>query len=133
MVLTVLFGSIPLAGCAVSASTSQECASGITMKVTPASAAADHSQAAPGDQVRFQAVVTPTSSPGCATPAWAMTATPTWANPDPKDISIDSSSDTSKNGLATCLGPTNGPVTLTATFTLGTNPPASQAVTLTCK
>jgi len=46
-----------------------------------------------------------------------MTAAPTWTNPDPKNISINSSSDTSANGVATCLGTTNGMVTQTVTLT----------------
>jgi hypothetical protein len=103
------------------------------MSVSPTSATADHTQAAPANQVKFQSIVSPTASPGCAVPAWVMTAAPAWTNPDPKDISIDSSSDASMNGLATCMGATSGPVTLTASFTLGTNAPVTQAVTLTCQ
>ncbi len=102
------------------------------MKVSPTSATADHTQASPANQVKFQATVAPTASPGCAVPNWIMTAAPTWTNPDPRDISIDSSSDTSTNGVATCLGATNGAVTLTASFTLGTNAPVTQTATLTC-
>jgi hypothetical protein len=37
------------------------------------------------------------------------------------------------NGLATCTGATSGPVTLTASYTQGTNAPVTQTVTLTCK
>ncbi|HXS11734.1 MAG TPA: hypothetical protein VN734_03465 [Acidobacteriaceae bacterium] len=122
-----------LTGCAVSASTGQQCANGLAMNVSPASATADHAQTSPANQVKFQATVSPTASPGCAVPNWIMTAAPTWTNPDPRDISIDSSSDTSMNGLATCLGATNGPITLTASFTLGTNAPVTQTATLSCK
>ena len=103
------------------------------MNITPTSATADHTQAAPANRVKFQALVSPTASLGCAVPTWVMLATPAWTNPDPKDISIDSSSDVSTNGLVTCTGATSGPVTLTASFTLGTDAPVTQAVTLTCQ
>jgi hypothetical protein len=133
MLLSIFCGSVVLTGCAVNASTGQQCTNGLAMNISPASATADHTQAAPANQVKFQSVVSPTASPGCAVPTWVMLATPAWTNPDSKDISIDSSSDVSMNGLATCAGATSGPVTLTASFTLGTNAPVTQAVTLTCK
>jgi hypothetical protein len=132
-VLSFFGSSLLLTGCAVNASTGQQCTNGLAMNISPASATADHTQAAPANQVKFQSVVSPTASPGCAVPTWVMLATPAWTNPDPKDISIDSSSDVSMNGLATCASATSGPVTLTASFTLGTNAPVTQAVTLTCK
>ena len=133
MLLSFFCGALLLTGCAVSASTGQQCTNGLAMNITPTSATADHAQTAPANQVKFQSVVSPTASPGCAVPTWVMLATPVWTNPDPKNISIDSSSDASANGLATCTGATSGPVTLTASFTLGNDAPVMQAVSLTCK
>jgi hypothetical protein len=133
LVLGIFCGSVLLTGCAVSASTGQQCTNGLVMNISPTSATADHTQVAPANQVKFQSLVSPTASPGCAVPAWVMTAAPAWTNPDPKDISIDSSSDSSMNGLATCTGATSGPVTLTASYTQGTNASVTQAVTLACK
>jgi hypothetical protein len=132
-VLSIFCGSVLLTGCAVNASTGQQCTNGLAMNISPTSATADHTQAAPANQVKFQSLVSPTASPGCAVPAWVMPAAPAWTNPDPKDISIDGSSDVSTNGFATCTGATSGPVTLTASYTQGTNAPVTQTVTLTCK
>jgi len=133
LLTSVFCASLLLTGCAVNASTGQQCTNGLAMSISPASATADHAQTAPANQVKFQATVSPTASPGCAVPNWVMTAAPTWTNPDPKNISIDSSSDTSANGVATCLGTTNGPVTLTASYTMPSEPMVTQTVTLTCK
>jgi hypothetical protein len=102
------------------------------MNISPAEATADHAQAAPANEVKFQTVVTPTASPGCALPAFAIDAAPAWTNPDPRDITIDSSSNPATNGLATCTGATSGPVTLTAEFTFNNNT-LTKTVTLTCK
>ena len=117
LLTSVFCGSLLLTDCAVNASTGQQCTNGLAMSISPASATADHAQTAPANQVKFQATVSPTASPGCAVPNWVMTAAPTWTNPDPKNISINSSSDTSANGVATCLGTTNGMVTQTVTLT----------------
>jgi len=117
LLTSVFCASLLLTGCAVNASTGQQCTNGLAMSISPASATADHAQTAPANQAKFQATVSPTASPGCAVPNWVMTAAPTWTNPDPKNISINSSSDTSANGVATCLGTTNGMVTQTVTLT----------------
>lgn len=133
LALSFICACFLLTGCAVNASTGQQCTTGLAMNISPASATANHTQSAPANQVKFAATVSPTASPGCAVPNWVTTATPTWTNPDPKNISIDNSSDTSTNGLATCLGATNGAVTLTANYTLGTSAPVTQTATLTCR
>src|SRR5579875_3511727 len=121
-----------LSGCAVNAGTGQGCTTGMVMNLNPMDATADHAQAPPGNQVKFQAVVAPTAPPACALPAWLISATPAWTSSDPKDISIDSSSDPATNGTAVCTGSTSGPATLTATFTLGGNT-LTKTATLTCK
>jgi hypothetical protein len=133
IVLCGLSAPVLLAGCAVSGSTGQSCTSGLLLQVAPASATADHTQAAPGDQVKFSSTLFPTASPtGCPVPQWVMLATPTWTSLDPKDIQIDSSSNTSTNGLATCVGPTNGAATLTASLTFAQTL-VTQTASLTCK
>ena len=66
----------------------------------------------------------------CAIPALARVVYVPWTNPDPLHISI-SSANNSSNGLATCIGPTDGPVSLTATDA-GPNNTATATVQLTC-
>lgn len=132
LLLGALSASAMLTGCAVSGSTGTTCSTTLVMNITPTSATADHTLPAPGNQVRFQTVVAPTAPDGCALPAFLLAATPTWTNPDPKDISIDSSSNPGTNGLATCMGATSGPITLTATFGVG-DTTLTQTTTLTCK
>jgi len=104
---------------------------GNTFAVSPATATANHSSAAPGNQAQFSSTLTPTYPAGCPVPAIVVAAYPTWTNPDPLDISI-SSAQNSTNGLAVCSGMTSGAVTLTSTETT-TQQTYSQNVTLTCQ
>ena len=121
-----------LSGCAAVGSSGSGCVEGIEFSTSPAAATADHSAASPGNQQKFNSGIAPTvTGTGCALPAWVMTATPTWANPDPLDISISSAPDET-NGTAVCTAATLGPVTLTATETYSSKTYTS-SVTLTCK
>jgi hypothetical protein len=56
----------------------------------------------------------------------------TWSNPDPVDITISSAND-STNGTALCKAPTNGAVTLTGAFPIGSPNPNMKSVQLTCE
>ena len=133
IVLCGFCASVLLAGCAASGSTGQTCTNGLLLKLTPMDATADHAQAAPANQVKFAASVYPTASPpGCAVPQWVFLATPQWTSTDAKDIQIDSSANAQTNGLATCVGATDGPATLTASFTFS-NTLLTQTASLTCK
>ena len=92
---------------------------------------ADHTQATPGNQQQYRASSGPTVVSGqCALPALVKLVHPQWTTSDAVDISI-SSADDATNGLATCLGATLQPATLTATYTAnGTTKTTS--TTLTC-
>ena len=103
----------------------------MTFAVAPATATANHSSAAPGNQVQFKSTLAPTPQAGCPTPTFIAVAYPTWTNPDPLDISISSAQD-STNGTAVCSGMTSGTVTLTATETTPQQT-YMQNVTLTCQ
>jgi hypothetical protein len=99
---------------------------------------ADHAAAPPGNQVKFSASVTPTiiSGSGCAVPTYIALVNATWTTSDPKDISINSAQNAATNGLAACLGPTNGSATITASYpnSSGVGPSTLTATaTLTCK
>lgn len=105
-----------LSGCAaVNSSGSTSCTAGFAFNASPATATANHTAAAPGNQQKFNAIISPTVSPaGCPLPAYEVLVSPTWTNPDPLDISISSAQDET-NGTATCNSSTSGAVTLTAT------------------
>ena len=117
-----------LAGCG--AVPAPQCDSSLQLRVTPATAAADHLAAPPGNQVQFSSVEGMGIVAGCPINALLRIARPVWTNPAPLDISISSAQDAT-NGTAVCLSSTSGPVTLTATDSTVT-PPLSGQVTLTC-
>jgi hypothetical protein len=100
------------------------------LSVTPTSATADHLAATPGNQVQFFAnAVVPK---GCATTACVNCSGQTWTVSDTVNVSISNNPGT--NGIATCLGTTNGAVTVTATAPVGTSSKTVAATaTLTCK
>ena len=104
--------------------------SGLT--VSPASATEDHVAVAPGNQVQFFASPVITAK-GCAIAACLNCSGQTWTVSDAVNVSI--SNNALDNGMATCLGPTNGAVTVTATAPVSAK--SSQTVTgtsaLTCK
>lgn len=121
-----------LTGCSVGHGGST-CNPQTVMSVSPTTGVADHVATPPGNQVKFTSEVYETDDqPGCPVPESILLATPTWTSSDAKDIQIDSSNVTGLNGTATCVGATNGPATLTATFGLG-KLTLTQTVTLTCK
>ena len=94
------------------------------LAINPASGTADHTQAAPGNQVQYAGMLQyPT---GCAVPS--VVPVLTWTTSDTTDTSI--SSGTTNPGLATCLNVTTQPTTIT-----GTDPTNSLkgTATLSCK
>ena len=92
------------------------------MVIHPLDAAADSSANAPANQQSFQASVAiqvvQQGDGSCPLSALRTAVHPAWANPDPDHLTI-SSADDATNGLATCIGATAGPVTLTATLPAG--------------
>jgi len=81
------------------------------LSVTPSSTTADHAVSAPGNQVQF--VASPVTKGQCAAGACVNCWGQTWTVSDPVSVSI--SNESLDNGAATCLGKTNGAVTVTAT------------------
>lgn len=101
------------------------------VQVAPASATVNHAAAPPGNQAQFVGTAWPTAPAGCPVPALSALDYGSWSNPDPADIQI-SSADNSTNGTAVFEAPTNGPVTLTGTFTQFVSSPVTKTVQLIC-
>ena len=123
---------LPLAGC--SAATGTDCNSApLVYNITPASGTANHIAAAPGNQVKFTALESVNYPAGydCPIPSFVFTPFGLFTSSDPINVTIDSSQGPT-NGVATCVGATNGPVTLTATSSTGTSSLTATA-TLTCQ
>ena len=128
--------------CGCGAAGNSRCVVAEDLWVGPATAMAVSSAKAPADQVRFLAHSTNfVLNPGtgsdkndCVLDSLIEQTSLTWTNPDPLDISIDSSS-TAGNGTAVCLHPTSAAVTLTGTPIANGEDyvPASVAVSLTCQ
>ncbi|MDE1160838.1 MAG: hypothetical protein PW792_02705 [Acidobacteriaceae bacterium] len=123
-----------VAGCAAVSSTTVDCTGSTIFSVSPTTATLDHLAPAVQNQVQFQGAITHSAVQGCAEPALAQIEYATWSNPDPKNIQISSSFDVT-NGMASCLGATGTPVTLTGVFskTSMATPDNKATVTLTCK
>ena len=119
-----------LAGCGAAPNPGSQCDPILQMKITPTVATADHMAAAPGNQVKFEAVEGDGIVSGCPINNVLRLVQPVWTNPAPLDITISSAQDAT-NGTAVCLDSTSGPVTLTATDTT-VKPALSAQVTLTC-
>ncbi len=115
----------PLAGCGSS------CFFG-ALSVSPPNATADHAAAPPGNQQRFLAFGTDLP-PGCAAIASNLPNV-TWSVSDQSKVGISNAQDQTF-GVATCLGTTTAPVTVTATLPPGLNNGrnATGTATLTCK
>jgi hypothetical protein len=80
-------------------------------------AVADHMAPAPGNQVQFYAFPQEQLKGDCAVPAVIAPAQATWTVSDNVNVQISSAKDQT-NGLATCVGATAVPATVTATVTL---------------
>jgi hypothetical protein len=134
---TSVFLFVCLIGCG-SGAPQQSCSITYPIIVTPASATLDHVATRSGNQVQFVGIGIATSPAGCPQPTdLKRLEYASWNNPDTVNIQISSALNQT-NGTASCLGATNGPVTLTGTFapiTIGAASPdtAIASVTLTCK
>ena len=121
--VAVFLAGLGLLGCGTAA---PNCDSQLVFAVSPATGTADHAAKAPGNQQQFQDVGSyRAAKPGCAVPALAVLQQADWTVSDPVNVSISSAKD-GTNGLATCLGATPGPVTVTASGVATT-------ATLTCQ
>jgi len=102
------------------------------LEIGPLTATADHTASPPGNQVQFQASVSPYSNvPGCAVPEYIAIVYATWSLSDPIDAQISSAAN-STNGLASCVNSAKNPITVTATYTAnGTT--QTRTASLTCK
>ena len=76
----------------------------------------DHAASPPGNQEQFGAYAGALSGSGCAVPQIVSPVRAVWAVSDSGNVHISSANDTT-NGLATCVGTTNGAATITATYT----------------
>ncbi|HTE89603.1 MAG TPA: hypothetical protein VK639_11635 [Terriglobales bacterium] len=97
--------------------------------VLPASATADHSAAPPGNSQQFVAVG---AVPKGCVPIPAVLIDVTWSVSDTTNVTI-SNTQGQTFGMATCIGTTGGPVTVTATRPAVNGHSLSGTSTLTCK
>jgi hypothetical protein len=142
MILRLFSGmSISIAfGCIGCGSSSPQLACPVTYPVivTPSTVTLDHMASGSENQVQFVGVGIASSPAGCPQRTdLKRLEYASWSNPDEKNIQINSSRDQT-NGVATCLGATTGPVTLTGAFTpITIGAPSTDVstatVTLTCK
>jgi hypothetical protein len=124
----VMAAALILTGCGNS---NRDC-SLTALNVTPSSVSADHTAAAPGNQVHFYASpVVPGKS--CSLAACVNCWGQTWTISDPINVSI--SNNGTDNGVATCMGVTNGAVAVTATAPAshGSARSVTGTATLTCR
>jgi hypothetical protein len=115
-----------LSGCSVSPAAVNPCGA-LKQGVLPASATADHTVAAPGNQVAFDVgfIDVPV---GCGIPAYAINPQSfTWVSSDTVNAPISNAKDATA-GVATCLGATTLPVTISVVSTT-----SIATATLTCK
>jgi hypothetical protein len=130
----VLSGVALLAGCAASGpgsvSNQQQQTCVMELMVFPATGAADHQAKAPGNQVLFGASYGPTAESSCRPPT-AVLMSATWASSDPA-VQMDSVPGQG-NGTATCVGVTNGPATITASYTPLGAATATATASMSCK
>lgn len=129
LLLPLTLASAALTGCGVA---SPACTLTDTLIISPLTATASHTAAAPGNQVQFFSEIAPKpSAANCPVPEYVIAARPAWANPDPLDITISSAADAT-NGTAVCNSATSGPVSLTASVGSQATP-STITVQLTCQ
>jgi len=130
MFAALLIAAVMLyAGCGT---TNHDC-SLTAFSISPSTATADHTAAAPGNSVPFFAG--PVLPKGCvvAIPACVNCWGQTWTVTDSVNVSI--SNNPSDNGTATCLGATSGAVTVTASLSVAgkSTRTVTGSASLTCK
>jgi hypothetical protein len=118
---------VMLLGCAVATpSATQNPACSYKVGVLPASATADHSAAAPGNQQQFDVGYVEITG---TCPIHALEGAPsyyTWVSSDPVNAPISNATATA--GIATCVGTTTVPATISVSSTANV-----ATATLTCK
>jgi len=125
--------SVLLCGCVgPSAPSSTGCPTTFVMNVTPTAGSATHGAQAPGNQVTFTAS---DEIPGSPFPSKCVLSNVIsevmWTSSDTVNVQLTSDPDTS-TVVATCVGATTVPVTITASqFVGGLN--GAGTATLTCK
>lgn len=135
--LVLTLGSLALMGCGVSNSSNGCVPNAVpySLMVAPASGQPvepDHTAAPPGNQEQFNAIVAPSPGQGCPVPAWVLLDTNAiWTVSDKVNVQISSAAGNG-NGLATCVGATDGAATVTATVTFD-NYTLTNTSTITCK
>jgi hypothetical protein len=121
--------SLAAAGCGGSAGGNCDITA---LSITPKSAVASHTAAAPGNQQQF--IASPVLPKGCVPPPLPFDFA-TWSVSDPVNVSISNLKDQT-NGTATCNAATAGSATITATTNSGLpgtgGTPVSGTATLTC-
>jgi hypothetical protein len=126
-------------GCAgASGPSSAGCPTSFVIDVTPAEGTADHMSAAPGNQVVFTDTGNsptpgqPTGGTNCAYPQ--VVSTVTWKSSDSANVQLVTPSAPLGGATvtATCVGATDGPVTITASQ-MATGLQGTGTATLTCK
>ncbi len=127
---TVLLAAV-LVPCGCGGNSGMTCNLTWELQMSPTSATVNHSAPPPGNQTQFVAIAAPTAHAGCGVPQVVAREYATWSNPDPAAIQISSADDLT-NGTAVCKAPTDGPVTLTGTFSQMVSGPATKTVQLTC-
>ena len=91
----------------------------ISMAVDPSAGTADHNALPPGNQQQFFSDGTMTSNcpaPPMETPVRRGLQDVTWTVSDTTNVSISNNTQDGTLGVATCLGATAGPATVTATL-----------------
>ena len=100
-----------------------------TISVSPPTAVANHTAAAPGNMQHFDAFDS-TSIPGCVH-ILSNLGTATWSVSDTTNISISNVHDLTY-GTATCHGATAGAATVTTTVPVGDGTNVTNTASLTC-
>ncbi|HEY0307263.1 MAG TPA: hypothetical protein VGB94_03825 [Acidobacteriaceae bacterium] len=126
-----------LAGCGGQPVPSSGCAASLSIEVKPYPAAPstppDHTLIAPGNQEQFLAYEGLTAPAGCAVPALVKYVSPVWTSSDNVNIQLSPSNNgTVPSEVATCLGTTPVPVTITGTVT-DSGVTTTGTSTMTCK
>jgi hypothetical protein len=118
LVSTVAVWTIALAGCG--SQSSMNCTPSFTLSAAPATdpvVEPNHTDPPPGNQEQFIAALFPTAAgSGCAVPQVVEKVAANWTVSDPVHVTI-SSANNATNGVATCIGATSGPATVTASYT----------------
>ncbi len=131
--LAILVATLLLFGGCGSSVSANYCGPLSTAVITPGPAIADHMVAAPGNQVQFSVASSAPNgrqdSGSCAFSQICQGA-PMWTSSDPVNAPISNAA--GSVGVATCVGTTAVPVTITASFYCG-RPVYTGETTMTCR